>query len=55
MLGTDWPVCLLRLDSYPDWIRTVTSLVASLSHDEQEQILTKNGESAYQLETFAGK
>jgi L-fuconolactonase len=55
MLGTDWPVCLLRLDSYLDWIRTVTDLVVSLSPDEQEQILTKNSETAYQLETLAGK
>lgn len=55
MLGTDWPVCLLRLDSYADWIRTVTSLVAVLSPDEQKQILTRNGESTYQLETFAGQ
>jgi L-fuconolactonase len=55
MLGTDWPVCLLRLDSYTSWIKTVTSLVSTLSSDEQEQILTQNGESAYQLESFSGK
>ena len=49
MLGTDWPVCLLRLDSYSAWIETVTSLVSTLSDDEQEQILTRNGEFSYQL------
>ena len=55
MLGTDWPVCLLRLDSYGDWIDTVTGLVTTLSPDEQRKILTENGESTYQLETLAGQ
>ncbi|MGD1978584.1 MAG: amidohydrolase family protein [Akkermansiaceae bacterium] len=55
MLGTDWPVCLLRLDSYQSWTDTVTSLVSSLSSDEQNQILTQNGKIAYQLESFSGK
>ena len=49
MFGTDWPVCLLRIDSYQEWAETVRNLVTSLSSDEQEQILKTNGERAYQL------
>lgn len=51
MFGTDWPVCLLRLDSYQCWANTVKTLVKQLSEDEQAQILSKNGKSAYGLKT----
>ncbi|MEN8693621.1 MAG: amidohydrolase family protein [Akkermansiaceae bacterium] len=49
MFGTDWPVCLLRIDSYKTWADTVRDLVSPLSSDEREQILQTNGERAYQL------
>jgi len=49
MFGTDWPVCLLRIDEYRDWAETVLNLVSSLSSDEQLEILQTNGERAYQL------
>ena len=51
MFGTDWPVCLLRLDSYSIWSDTIKSLVSSLSDDEQAQILLKNGQSTYLSKT----
>ncbi|MFT6179894.1 MAG: L-fuconolactonase [Paracoccaceae bacterium] len=51
MFGTDWPVCLLRLDSYKDWADTMKSLVSSLSHDEQAKILIRNGQTVYGLKT----
>lgn len=51
MFGTDWPVCLLRLDSYRHWAETVNELTSSLSNHEKELILGKNGESAYQLKS----
>ena len=51
MFGTDWPVCLLRIDSYLKWADTVRSLASPLSPDEQEQILTINGEMAYHLKS----
>lgn len=51
MFGTDWPVCLLRLDSYKAWADTVSGLVSELSDDEQAQILFKNGQSAYGLKS----
>ena len=51
MFGTDWPVCLLRLDSYHEWSDTVISLTSSLSSDEIDLILHKNGETAYQLKS----
>ena len=49
MFGTDWPVCLLRLDSYRQWADTVIILSSSLSGDEKDLILKKNGETASQL------
>ena len=51
MFGTDWPVCLLRLASYQDWSDTVIGLTSSLSSDEIDLILHKNGETAYQLKS----
>ena len=51
MFGTDWPVCLLRLDSYKQWPATVIMLTSSLSSDEKDLILKKNGETAYQLKS----
>ncbi|MGJ8696017.1 MAG: amidohydrolase family protein [Verrucomicrobiaceae bacterium] len=47
--GTDWPVCLLKIDSYRAWADTVRELVTSLSSDEQRLILQENGERFYQL------
>ncbi len=51
MFGTDWPVCLLRLDSYKQWADTVIILTSSLSGDEKDLILEKNGKTAYQLKS----
>lgn len=51
MFGTDWPVCLLRLDSYKQWAATVIMLTSSLSGNEKDLILKKNGETAYQLKS----
>lgn len=51
MFGTDWPVCLLRLESYRQWSDTVIDLTSSLSSDEKDIILLKNGETAYQLKS----
>lgn len=51
MFGTDWPVSLLRLQSYQSWADSVRELVSQLSNDEQARILSKNGESAYGLKT----
>ena len=49
MFGTDWPVCLLRIDSYKIWADTVQKLVSALSESEKQAILLKNGEKCYQL------
>ena len=37
MIGTDWPVCLLRC-SYSEWVATAESLVAGLSEAEREAV-----------------
>ncbi len=51
MFGTDWPVALLRLDSYKEWADYVQDLVSPLSGAEQAQILKENGESVYRLKS----
>ncbi|QGJ69701.1 L-fuconolactone hydrolase [Planctomycetales bacterium 10988] len=48
MVGTDWPVCLLKTD-YVTWIQTVTMLASGLSVDEREQFFYKTAQEAYQL------
>lgn len=47
--GTDWPVCLLRIDSYVDWATSVRNYVAELSADEQAAILHETCAEAYGL------
>ena len=49
MFGTDWPVCLLKINEYREWAETVRNLASSLSTHEQLRILLRNGEKAYQL------
>jgi len=49
MFGTDWPVCLLRIDSYQAWAETVKNLTSSLSQDEQDKILSSNGKNSYHI------
>lgn len=49
MFGTDWPVCLLRIDSYQAWAETVRSFVARLTADEQDAILHDNAVRIYGL------
>jgi L-fuconolactonase len=51
MFGTDWPVCLLRIDSYSEWADGVRSFISALSKDEQSKILETNGISAYHLKS----
>lgn len=47
LFGTDWPVCLLRLDTYQAWANTVRDLLAPLTPDEQTAIATTNCRRAY--------
>lgn len=49
MFGTDWPVCLLRIDSYQAWAAMVRSYVSTLSLDDQEAILHDNAARIYDL------
>jgi L-fuconolactonase len=49
LFGTDWPVCLLRIDSYNQWADTVRSFVNKLSDAEQEAILHDNAVRIYDL------
>lgn len=49
MFGTDWPVCLLRIDSYKGWADTVRSYVSQLSADEATAILQDNAIRIYGL------
>ena len=47
--GTDWPVCLLRIESYVHWANSVRAYVAELSVGEQNAILHETCQRAYQL------
>ena len=47
--GTDWPVCLLRIDSYLDWATSMRNYVAELSAHEQTAILQETCEASYRL------
>ncbi len=49
LFGTDWPVCLLRIDSYKSWADMVRRFVADLSPDEQTAILNDNAVRCYGL------
>lgn len=49
MFGTDWPVCLLRIESYTAWADTVRSLVSALSADERKAVLSDNATRTYRL------
>ncbi len=49
MFGSDWPVCLLRMESYAAWAEIVRDLVSGLSPDEQDAILATNARRIYGL------
>ncbi len=49
MFGTDWPVCLLRIDDYKTWADMARRFVADLAPDEQHAILHANAVRCYDL------
>ncbi|MES2996099.1 MAG: amidohydrolase family protein [Verrucomicrobiota bacterium] len=49
MFGTDWPVCLLRVDDYKTCADMTREWVSRLSDDEQHAILGGNAERVYDL------
>ena len=49
MFGSDWPVCLLRIDSYQKWADMVRGFVSRLSSDESDAILNDNVVRIYGL------
>jgi len=49
LFGTDWPVCLLRLDSYKAWTNTILNFTNQLSPNETRAILHNNAARVYHL------
>jgi L-fuconolactonase len=49
MYGSDWPVCLLRVDSQKAWADMVRGFVSGLSADESSAILHDNAVRIYGL------
>ena len=49
VIGTDWPVSLLRVDSYQAWTDMVRGFIARLSADEAAAILDENAVRIYDL------
>lgn len=50
MFGTDWPVCLLRIESYQAWADSVRRYISKLSSTEQQAVLSGNCTRIYGLE-----
>ncbi|WP_163717782.1 amidohydrolase family protein [Mangrovibacterium lignilyticum] len=48
LYGSDWPVCLVATE-YANWLNLVKKNLAQFSAEEQDMILYKNAEKAYQL------
>jgi L-fuconolactonase len=49
MFGTDWPVCLLRIDSYQAWTEMAQRFCGKLAADEQQAIFHENAVRCYDL------
>ena len=49
LFGSDWPVCLMRIDSYQAWADMVRRFVATLTPDEADAILHHNAVRVYDL------
>ena len=49
LYGSDWPVCLLRVDSHQAWAQMVRDWVSGLSAEESEAILHDNAVRIYGL------
>lgn len=49
MFGTDWPVCLLRIDTYQAWADMVRGFITDLTPEEQHAILHENAVRCYDL------
>jgi L-fuconolactonase len=49
MVGTDWPVCLLRIATYQAWTNMVRGFIARLSPDDAAAILDDNAMRIYDL------
>jgi L-fuconolactonase len=49
MYGSDWPVCLLRIDSHQAWAEMVRGFVSKLTVDESAAILHDNAVRIYGL------
>lgn len=49
MFGTDWPVCLRRIDAYQAWADMVRRWLEPLSEHERHAILAGNCARAYRL------
>lgn len=49
LYGSDWPVSLLRIDDYGDWLDFVKNALQSLTREEQLAIFSENCQRCYQL------
>jgi predicted TIM-barrel fold metal-dependent hydrolase len=49
LFGSDWPVCLLAA-SWDRWAAVVAELIAALSPDEADALLTKTATATYRLD-----
>ncbi|HEY3789818.1 MAG TPA: amidohydrolase family protein, partial [Urbifossiella sp.] len=49
MFGGDWPVCLLGVEKYADWLNALKAVVADRSEDQQKKLFHDNAVKFYGL------
>ena len=49
MFGGDWPVCLLGVEQYGDWLTALKTVVKDRSEDHQKKLFHDNAVKFYGL------
>jgi len=49
MFGGDWPVCLLGVEKYADWLNALKTIVAERSEEQQKKLFHDNAVKFYGL------
>jgi L-fuconolactonase len=49
MFGGDWPVCLLGVEKYADWLNALKSIIVERSEQEQKRLFRDNAVKFYGL------
>jgi L-fuconolactonase len=47
MFGGDWPVCLLGVEKYADWLNALKAVVKNRKEEEQKKLFHVNAVKFY--------